>query len=73
MEKHASVVAGEQVHDIVLLPGTTTHDILKEVNLPTSYCLSLRDGLPFGQNEVVYANIPEGAKLYASPEASVAA
>ena len=72
MEKRAMVVAGDQIIDVVVLPGATANDILQQAHLPAGYFLAERDGLPYGGTELVYERIRPGTKLYASPEARVA-
>lgn len=71
--RKAAIVAGDQVHDVSIAPATTTADVRRQAGLPDNYFISLRDGLPFGEHEVLYSAVPDGAKLYASPPANVAA
>lgn len=70
--KHVAIVTGDLTHDTIVQPGTTAADILASVGLPNDFTLSAKDDLPFGQNEEVYAKVNDGAKLWASPRASVA-
>lgn len=71
MSKNVAVVCGEKVHDVVVLPGSTSQDILNELGLG-DFLLSPPNGQPFGDNEVLYDQIKDGAKLHATPEANVA-
>ena len=72
MDKNLFVVAGDQVHDIVVQPGTTAADVLKSLSLPDDYWISKRNGQPLGETEVLWEIVKDGEKLFASPEARVA-
>lgn len=71
MEKRVAVVCGDEIRDAVVLPGTNAHDLLTQVNLPNGCFLSKRDGLPFGDTEMLYDQLRDGEKLYSSAEATV--
>lgn len=71
MEKKVGVVAGNMVHDLLIRPGTTAGDVVRQLDLPGDYALSKRDGVLFGDNEEVYGQLREGEKLVASAPAIV--
>lgn len=66
MEKALAIVCGDDVLDIVIRPGTTAHEIIRQLNLPSEFCLSARDSVPFGPNEEVYGLVRNGQKLHTS-------
>lgn len=70
-EKSLAVVFGDRVQDVVIGPGTTAQDILKQLGLQNHW-LSFHDGLRLGNTEEVFGAIRNGEKLFASPPASVA-
>lgn len=69
--KKFAVVSGDRVFDAVAEARTTAGDVLTQVGLPTEYFLSKRDGLPFGDTEVIYDQVRDGEKLHASTKATV--
>ncbi len=71
MEKNIAVVAGNDVHDVVIRAGTTVEDVLNQLKLPSDYCLSRRDGLPLGPMEDLFGLVRNGEKLFASAPAVV--
>ncbi len=57
--------------DLSIDAGTTSSDILKELNL-TGFILSKDDGkYVFGDTENVYAGVDDGEKLHVSSKADV--
>lgn len=66
MDKKVAVVTGDVIHDILVRPGTTTRDIVKQLELPSDFALSKRDGVFFGDNEDVYGSLRDGEKVFAS-------
>ena len=73
MEKRVAVVAGDRIHDIIVRPGTTSHDIIRQLEIPSDFSLSKRDGVFFGDSEDVYGQLREGEKVFASAPAIVGA
>ena len=71
MDKRIAVVAGDRVLDAVVAPGSTAADVLQQVGLPSEFFLSKRDGLPFGDSEVLFDQLRDGEKAYASSKATV--
>ncbi len=71
MDKRVSVVSGDLINDIVIRPGTTTQEIVQQLNLPSDYQLSKRDGAFLRDSEEVYGLVREGEKLFASAEPNV--
>lgn len=72
-EKVVTLVNGSTIRDVAIRPGTTTADVLAELGVSHNYWLSAREGIAFGQNEVVYDRINNGEKLFVSAPANVAA
>lgn len=76
MDKRIAVVVpnteGDQVRDVVVRPGMTTHDIRAQASIPQSYFISPPSGLPWGENEPVYGHVVDGMKVFAAPAANVA-
>jgi hypothetical protein len=74
MKRIAVKVAGseQEPHDITIKPGTTSSDILNQLNLP-GYLLSTSAGSSqfFGEDEVVYPVVRDGDKLFATTPAEV--
>ena len=58
--------------DVILKPGTVASEILDQLNLP-GYLLSKSAGSRqfFGEDEVVYPQVTDGDKLYATTPADV--
>lgn len=69
--KNVAVFTNGQLIDAVVPPGLTTADLLRQVNLPDEYFVSKAAGLPFGADEVLFDQIRDGEKLYATPPANV--
>ena len=72
MDKNIAVVdpAGK-IRDLTIRPGTTSREIIAAAKLPKAYGLSPQNGLFFGDNEEVYGQVEDGAKVFASPPAEV--
>jgi hypothetical protein len=72
MKKLSVVVAGTgQIRDVEIQPGTTTGDILHQLNLP-DYLLSKGPGEPFfAATESVYDKVRDGEKVFTSTKAEV--
>lgn len=74
MKQIAVKVAGseEEPRDISIKPGTTSSDILNQLNLE-GYLLSTGANSRhfFGDDEVVYPQVVDGDKLYATTPAEV--
>ena len=71
MKKLAVVVAGTgQIRDVEIQPGTTTGDILHQLNL-SDYLLSKGPNEPFFAAESVYDKVKDGEKIFASAKAEV--
>jgi hypothetical protein len=74
MKRIAVKVAGSEQgpHDITIKPGTTTADILTQLNLQ-GYLLSTGPNSShiFGDDELVYPNVTDGDKLWATTPADV--
>ena len=71
MEKHVAVVCGNTIHDILVRPGTTSGEIVRQLELPHDFVLSKRDGILFGDHEEVYGGLRDGEKMFASAPAVV--
>ncbi len=71
MEKHLALVKDGELIDVVVRPGTTAHDVCRELGLPAEFVLSGRDGRTFGGHEEIYPTVQDGSKLFASPPAVV--
>ncbi|MDD5697834.1 MAG: hypothetical protein PHH77_04380 [Victivallaceae bacterium] len=73
MKKATVIIAESGKHfDLEIPPGTTAQDILNQVNLGNGYVLSSGRGQePFGSDEVIYDQIADGCKLYASTPVEV--
>jgi hypothetical protein len=74
MKRIAIKVAGSEgpLRDITIKPGTTANDIISQLDLE-GYLLSTGPNSRqfFGDDEVIYPLIEEGAKLYATTPADV--
>ena len=72
MKRLSVVVAGTgQIRDVEIQPGTTTSDILNQLNL-RDYLLSKGPNDPFFANgESVYDKLNDGEKVFASTKAEV--
>jgi hypothetical protein len=74
MKRIAVKVAGSEqgLHDITIKPGTTASDILTQLNLQ-GYLLSTGPDSShfFGDDELVYPNVTDGGKLWATTPADV--
>lgn len=71
MDKRVAIVAGDEVLDVVVTPGATVHDVLRQAGLPSEYFLSKRDGMPFGESEVIYPLVRDGEKLFSNLQPTV--
>ena len=72
--KHVTVVvagSGGQKHEVEILPGVTTRDLLEQLGL-TGYLSKLDDPAPFGENEELFSRVKDGDKLVVSPNTPVA-
>lgn len=73
MKNITVIIAESGKHfDMEILPGTTAQDILNQIKLTEGYILSNGRGQePFGSDEVIYDQITDGCKLYASTPVEV--
>jgi hypothetical protein len=72
--KHITVIpaAGGQHTDLAIEPGTTPRDIRRQLNLDDRFILtSGRGAEAFADDENIYPQVPDGAKLYASTPVEV--
>ncbi len=72
MKKLSVVIAGTgNIHDVNIQPGTTTGDVLHELNLQ-DYLLNKGPGEPFfAAAESIYDKVKDGEKIFASTKAEV--
>ena len=72
-KKNVAVIDGEKVRDAVIEPGTTAQDLLNQIELsPTEFWLTDKTGIPYGDDQEIYADLPEGAKVFAARRSNVA-
>ena len=73
MKKATVIIAESGKHfDLEIPSGTTAQDILNQIKLTEGYVLSSGRGQePFGSDEVIYDQITDGCKLYASTPVEV--
>lgn len=67
-----SGVPGNNIHEVTLERGVTARDLLGALGLE-GYLLSREGagGIPFSEDEVIYDQVADGAKLRAVPTAEV--
>lgn len=74
IKRIAVKIAGseQEPQDVTIKPGTMASDILEQLNLP-GYLLSKSVGSRqfFGDDEIVYSQVTDGDKLYATTPADV--
>jgi len=74
MARNITVVRSESgtMHDLAIMPGTTSRDVLREIGLDDNYVLSSgRGSAPFGPEENIYGSVSNGAKLFAATPVEV--
>ena len=71
MSKNIAIkVAGSPaIHDVAIQPGTTAREILDTVSLSGYLLCRGPNDPPFGDSDVVYSQVDDGAKLDASTPA----
>jgi hypothetical protein len=65
------LVGSGQIIDRTIAPGTTTADLLRDVNLPQGLLSKRTDGDYFANSDSIYDKVNDGQKLFASTPASV--
>ena len=63
--------AGNQIQDVAVARGTTTRDLLEQLNLGGSLS-KIDDPTPLKPNKDLYAQVEDGEKLRVSPSSPVA-
>ena len=72
--KNVSIVvggAGNQIHDVAIQRGTTTRDLLEQLNL-TGYLSKMDDPTPLKTNKDLFSQVEDGEKLRLTPSTPVA-
>lgn len=72
--KRITIVAAESGmhHDLIIQPGTTAADIRRQTGMDDQRVITKARGHePFGEDENVYEQVPDGAKLYATTPVEV--
>lgn len=69
--KAVAVVVGNDIHDLLVRPGTTKEDVLNQIGLPADYQLSLHGHGEIGSNDVLFDVVQHGSKIFANPPVEV--